>query len=117
MQTVHRFLVAIVVPALIVTIFAVSSVAAHGNEGKVELCHFANHKFVKISVSLNAEPAHLRGGDVKEDEYGDCSSDQSHQDEEKGDSDDSNQSEGSEGSGGSEGSQDHGSNGGGGQDD
>ncbi len=124
MQTVHRFLVAIVVPALIVMIFAVSSVAAHGSDGKVELCHFANHQFVKITVSVNAEPAHLRDGDVKEDEYGDCSSDQSDSDEDKGDSDDSGGSEANEGSqhegqenAGVQGSHSHRSNGSNGQDD
>jgi hypothetical protein len=70
-------MVATVIPAIIVTIFAVSSVAAGGNAGKVALCHWANHKFVKINVSMNAEPAHLRHGDVVTDEYGECSTDQS----------------------------------------
>lgn len=75
MQTLRRFLVAAVVPALLFTVFAVSSVAAHGADGKVALCHWANHKFVKISVSMSAVPAHMRHGDVMEDEYGDCESD------------------------------------------
>ncbi|MEX1157065.1 MAG: hypothetical protein WED12_07845 [Chloroflexota bacterium] len=75
MQTLRRFLVAAVVPALLFTVFAVSSVAANGSAGKVELCHWANHKFVEITVSMSAEPAHLRHGDVRADEYGDCSSD------------------------------------------
>jgi hypothetical protein len=39
----------------------------------VAICHWANHKFVKITVSMNAMPAHLRHGDVLTDEYGDCS--------------------------------------------
>jgi hypothetical protein len=72
MHIIRRFLVAIVVPALIVTIFAVSSVAGAGHAGKVALCHWANHKFVEISVSVNAMPAHLAHGDVVTDEYGDC---------------------------------------------
>jgi hypothetical protein len=72
MHTLRRFFVSVAVPALIVLIFAVSSVAATGNAGKVEICHWANHKFVKINVSLNAVPAHLRHGDVVADEYGDC---------------------------------------------
>ena len=75
MHTIRRFVVAIVIPALIVTIFAVSSVAAGGNAGKVAVCHWANHKFVKITVSMNAMPAHLRHGDVVTDEYGQCSTD------------------------------------------
>ena len=81
MQTIRKILVATVVPALLVTLFAVSSVAANGSAGKVELCHWANHKFVEITVSMSAEPAHLRHGDVREDEYGDCSSDESQTDE------------------------------------
>jgi len=89
MQTVRKILVATVVPALLVTLFAVSSVAANGSAGKVELCHWANHKFVEITVSMSAEPAHLRHGDVREDEYGDCSSDESQTDEDSdGDSED-----------------------------
>ena len=72
MHTVRRFLVTIIVPALIVSIFAVGAAAAHGPDGKVTLCHWASHKFVKITVSLNAEPAHLGHGDVQPDQYGDC---------------------------------------------
>jgi uncharacterized membrane protein YgcG len=75
MHTVRRFLVTILVPALIVSIFAVGAAAAHGSDGKVSLCHWASHKFVKITVSLNAKPAHLKQGDVDPDEYGDCSGD------------------------------------------
>ena len=73
MHNLRRFFVAAVVPAIIVLIFAVSSVAATGNAGKVAICHWANHKFVKITVSMNAMPAHLRHGDVLADQYGDCS--------------------------------------------
>jgi len=86
MRTVHRFLVAAVVPALIVSIFAVSAAAAHGPSGKVELCHWASHKFVKISVSMNAEPAHLGHGDVMPDEYGDCAAAQAGSEQEQEDS-------------------------------
>jgi hypothetical protein len=75
MHTARRFLVTIVVPALIVSIFAVGAAAAHGSDGKVTLCHFADHKFVKITVSMNAKPAHMQHGDVDPDEYGDCSGD------------------------------------------
>lgn len=72
MHNLRRFFVATVIPAIIVTIFAVSSVAATGNAGKVALCHWANHKFVKVTVSMNAMPAHLRHGDAVTDEYGEC---------------------------------------------
>lgn len=73
MHTVRRFLVTIIVPALIVAIFAVGAASAHGPDGKVTLCHWASHKFVKITVSVNAEPAHFAHGDVEPDQYGDCS--------------------------------------------
>lgn len=76
MHNVRRFFVAIVMPAIIVLIFAVSSVAAGGHAGKVTICHWASHKFVEITVSMNAMPAHLRHGDVLTDEYGECSVDQ-----------------------------------------
>jgi hypothetical protein len=72
MHTARRFLVTILVPALIVSIFAVGSATANGSSGKVNLCHWANQKFVKISVSMNAKPAHMQHGDVDPDEYGDC---------------------------------------------
>ena len=75
MHTFRRFLVATLVPALIITIIAVGGVAANGSSGKVELCHWASHKFVEISVSMNAKPAHLGHGDVEADEYGECSGD------------------------------------------
>jgi hypothetical protein len=93
MHSLQRFLVAIVVPALIVAIFAVSAVSAGGNAGKVTLCHWADHKFVKITVSVNSEPAHMRHGDVLTDQYGDCQGDQSQADE---DNDGSDGSEGAE---------------------
>jgi hypothetical protein len=75
MQTARRFLVTVLVPALIVSIFAVGAASAHGSDGKVSICHWASHKFVKITVSVNAKPAHMRHGDVDPDEYGDCSGD------------------------------------------
>lgn len=68
-----RYLIALLLlPALILVIFAVSSVAAQGNAGKSTLCHAAAHKFVEINVSNNAVEAHMRHGDVLPDEYGDC---------------------------------------------
>lgn len=74
MKHFRHLLVAIVVPALILAIFAVSAAFAVGPQGKSTVCHFASHKFVQISVSNNAVPAHLGHGDVLADEYGDCPS-------------------------------------------
>ena len=85
MHTARRFLVTVLVPALIVSIFAVGAASAHGSDGKVTICHFADHKFVKITVSVNAKPAHLKNGDVDPDEYGDCSGD--HDGDHDGDND------------------------------
>ena len=99
MHTLRRFLVATIVPALIVAVFAVGGAAAHGSSGKVELCHWANHKFVKISVSMNAKPAHLRHGDVAADEYGDCAADN---DEDRDEDNDEDNDEGNESHEGSE---------------
>jgi uncharacterized membrane protein YgcG len=85
MQTARRFLITILVPALIVSIFAVGAAAASGSSGKVNLCHFADHKFVKITVAMSAKPAHMSHGDVDPDEYGDCSGD--HEGDHEGDQD------------------------------
>lgn len=87
MSTARRFLVATLVPALIAAIFAVGGVAANGPSGKVELCHWASHRFVSITVSMNALPAHLGHGDVEPDEYGDCAGDQEGDEDEDGDVD------------------------------
>jgi hypothetical protein len=62
----------LVLPALILIAFAVSTVAAVGPAGKTTVCHLASHKFVKINISNNALPAHFRHGDVLPDQYGDC---------------------------------------------
>lgn len=71
MHRTRRLLLALLLPALVMIMFAASAIAAPP-QGKVDLCHFASHKFVEISVSVNAEPAHLRHGDVLLDQYGDC---------------------------------------------
>jgi hypothetical protein len=68
----RHLVVALVVPALIIAVFAVSTVLAGGPAGKTTICHFASHKYVEITVSNNALPAHMRHGDVMPDEYGDC---------------------------------------------
>jgi hypothetical protein len=72
MKNLRRFLVALVLPALILGAFAVSTVVAGGNAGKVTICHFASHKYVEITVSVNAQDAHMRHGDVLPDAYGAC---------------------------------------------
>jgi len=62
----------IVLPALILGVFAVSMVAGAGHAGKTTICHRANTKFVQITVSNNSLPAHFRHGDVTPDQYGNC---------------------------------------------
>lgn len=75
MRHLRHLTVAVVLPALILVVFAVSAVFAGGPQGKSEVCHNAGgHKFVKISISNNAVPAHLAHGSVLPDEYGDCPS-------------------------------------------
>ncbi len=72
MHFTRRLLATLVIPALILAVFAVSSVAAGGSNAKASVCHWANHKYVQISVSQNAVAAHMRHGDVMADEYGAC---------------------------------------------
>lgn len=72
MHFTRRLIAMLVIPALVLVVFAVSSVAAGGPNAKVDVCHWANHKYVDISVSQNAVPAHMAHGDVMADEYGDC---------------------------------------------
>ena len=73
MRRFRHLVVAIVVPALILGIFAVSAAFA-APHGKTTICHAAAHKFVQITVSDNALPAHFGHGDVMPDEYGACPS-------------------------------------------
>lgn len=72
MRTYRALVAAVVVPILILGIFAVSLAFAGGQAGKSSICHFASHKYVEINISNNAVPAHLRHGDVLPDLYGDC---------------------------------------------
>lgn len=73
MKHIRHLIVVIVVPALILTVFAVSSVMANGPEGKTTICHSAGgKKYVQITVNDHALPAHMQHGDVLPDEYGDC---------------------------------------------
>ncbi len=72
MKHLRHLLIVVVVPALILTVFAVSSVLAQGPAGKSDICHVAGSKHVEINVSNNALDAHMRHGDVLPDEYGDC---------------------------------------------
>ena len=66
----RRALLALLAPVIVLIAFSASALAAPP-QGKVDICHWANHKFVEISVAANAEPAHLAHGDVLTDEYGD----------------------------------------------
>jgi len=68
----RRLVASLVIPALILATFAASNAAAGGPNGKVTICHWANHKYVEITVSKNAEPAHMAHGDVLPDQYGAC---------------------------------------------
>jgi hypothetical protein len=73
MTRLRHLLVIVVVPALILVVFAVSSAMASGPMGKTTICHNAGgHKFVEITVNDHALPAHMNHGDVPADEYGDC---------------------------------------------
>jgi len=66
-----RALLALMLPLIVLIAFATGA-AAGGPQDKVDVCHWANHKYVEIRVSGNALPAHLGHGDVMTDEYGDC---------------------------------------------
>jgi hypothetical protein len=72
MKNVRHLIIALAVPALILVVFAVSSVVASGPLGKADVCHFASHKYVEINVNEHALTAHMNHGDVLPDEYGDC---------------------------------------------
>jgi hypothetical protein len=48
MSKARRLMVALVLPATILLGFAATA-AAGGQSGKVDVCHFANHKYVEIS--------------------------------------------------------------------
>jgi hypothetical protein len=73
MKHLRHLILVIVVPALIMAVFAVSSVVAVGPAGKTTICHHAAAKFVQITISNNALAAHMNNhGDVLPDEYGDC---------------------------------------------
>ena len=61
MTILRRVLVTLVVPALILAVFAVSSVAAGGASGKQTICHWANHKCVRITVSGQRRPRRTCG--------------------------------------------------------
>jgi hypothetical protein len=72
MKHLRHLIVALAVPALILVVFAVSSVVASGPMGKTTICHAAANKFVEITVNDHALPAHMGHGDILTDEYGDC---------------------------------------------
>ncbi|MDQ2941693.1 MAG: hypothetical protein M3R05_05835 [Chloroflexota bacterium] len=92
MKTLRRLLTIFVLPALVLAGFAVSTVAANGDDDQETICHFASNQVVRISVSKNAESAHLRQGDVLPDEYGDCDGEHENGDD-NGDNNDNEQGE------------------------
>jgi hypothetical protein len=71
MKGTRRVLLTLGLPVALLLSLAATAAGA-GHAGKVEVCHFASHKYVEISISANALPAHLRHGDVMPDEYGSC---------------------------------------------
>jgi len=71
MKGTRRALLTLGLPVAILLSLAATAAGA-GPAGKVDVCHFASHKYVEISVSANALPAHLAHGDVMPDEYGIC---------------------------------------------
>jgi hypothetical protein len=71
MKHLRSLIIAVAVPALILVVFAVSSVVASGPLGKSTVCHIAGDKIVEITVNDHAVPAHLAHGDFVDD-YGDC---------------------------------------------
>jgi len=70
MHTIRALLLGLAIPVIVLSIFVVTVFAVPA--GKVTLCHFASHKYVEVTVSANAQPAHLAHGDLMLDEYGDC---------------------------------------------
>ena len=68
----RRILIGLLLPMIIVVGFVATAAANGGPAGKVDICHFASHKYVEINVSVHALPAHLRHGDVLPDQYGNC---------------------------------------------
>lgn len=72
MSHLRHLLIIVVVPALILTVFAVSSTLARGPEGKSTVCHFTPNHYQEITVNDHALQAHMNHGDVLTDEYGDC---------------------------------------------
>jgi hypothetical protein len=72
MKHLRTVIAAVAVPAIILIVFAVSSVLAFPPQGKTTICHATGNGFHQITVSNSALPAHMRHGDVAVDEYGEC---------------------------------------------
>ena len=68
---VKKSILVLALPAALAIGLGASALAAPGQD-KVTICHFAAHKYVKITVAEPALPAHLAHGDLMPDEYGDC---------------------------------------------
>lgn len=72
MALLRKLLLVAIVPMMIAGGITATTLASQP-EGKIEICHLASsHKYVKISVSEHAVPAHLAHGDVLPDEYSQC---------------------------------------------
>ena len=72
MNVARKLVMVLVVPAVMLALFAVNLVAAGGPNGKTTICHLASTRFHQITISNSALPAHFRHGDVALDAYGDC---------------------------------------------
>jgi len=72
MQRMRRIALALSLPIVIAIGLVATASANGGPAGKTDVCHFASHKYVEISISTNALPAHMRHGDVMPDAYGSC---------------------------------------------
>jgi hypothetical protein len=72
MNAARRLVVTLVVPALMLAVFAVNIAAAGGPNGKTTVCHLSSSWFHAITISNSALPAHLQHGDVAPDDYGAC---------------------------------------------
>ena len=71
-MTLRRSLIPALIPAIMLVV-SMTATAVGVPSDKVDVCHrTGSERTVKISVSENALPAHLRHGDVLADEYGDC---------------------------------------------
>jgi hypothetical protein len=72
LNKVKKLAIALIVPVALAGGLGASTLTASAGTDKVTICHLASSKYVKITVSESAVPAHLKHGDVLADAYGDC---------------------------------------------